>query len=171
MNDFDIKLVGDTEILAALKDLDYKTQHSVLKRVLNDAATKTFVKSLRREAPKKTGVFSKSFGVVKGKNRKAAVVFAGARMGGGHAGYLANIIEFNKMKPRYPGFDKKTGQQRKRPSLPDGSIRMHSGIFPVRPFIKRTLETNVIPAQNQIINSMRTIIQRSWNSKVKKGLV
>lgn len=171
MNDVDIKLIGDAELLAAFKELDYKTQHSAMKRVLNDTAMKTFVKELRRQAPVKTGTFRKSIGTKFGKSKSVATVFAGARMGDGYKGYLANIIEGNKGQPRKPGFDKKTGEMRKRPRLPDGGIRKHSGIFPVRPFIRRTIETNVNPAQQHVMKSMRTIIEKAWNSKVKKGLI
>ena len=171
MNDVEIKLFGDEELLAAFKELDYKTQHSGMKRVLNDVAMKTFVRELRREAPVRTGTFRKSIGTKPGKSKSVAVVFAGARIGDGYKGYLANIIEFNKGQPRKPGFDKKTGQMRKRPMLPDGGIRKHSGVFPVRPFIRRTIELNVNPAQQMVMKSMRTIIEKSWNSKVRRGLI
>ena len=166
--DLDLKLVGDDELLAALRGLDYKTQHKQLKRILRDTSQKTVVKRLRQNSPKSSRL-KKSFGTVTGKSRSVATVFAGPRIptqGGAktttNQGYLANIIEFNKFQLRYPGVTR-WGQPRKRPRLPDGSVRRHSGVFRWRPFIRRTLLLSLHEASNYQAKAIRNLITKEWN--------
>lgn len=174
--DFDISMIGDKELLRALENLDYKTQHKELKRILRDTATQTFVKRLRQASPKgKTGNLKRSMGHVSGKSRRVATIFAGPRMSVGkrregskeHSGWLANIIEFNKHQPRYPGVDK-YGRKRKRPMLPDGSIRKHSGVFPLGPFVVRTILNTIRMAEEYEMKAVRKLIQKEWNKYTKK---
>ena len=50
MSDFSLDLIGDEELLAALRELDYKTQHKQLKKVVSDAAN-VLIKPTRAAIP------------------------------------------------------------------------------------------------------------------------
>ena len=165
MNDIDLTLIGDEELIKALEGLDYRTQQNSLKRILRDTATQTFVKSLRQDAPA-SQTLKKSMGHVTGKSRRVATVFAGPRMGGQHKGWLANIIEFNKFKPRYPGRDRR-GVQKKRPKTPMG-VRRHSGVFPWRPFVVQSILRTIPAAKAYEMKAVRKLITKEWNKYVKR---
>ena len=152
MNDVDIKLVGDTELLAALKELDYKTQQKFLKRILNDTATKTFVKRLRIASPERTGNLKKSMGKVTGKSRRVATVFAGPRMGGSHKGHVANILEHAKTGRRFP----KKGVAMK---IGDKFVKSVGPITRKTNF-KQVILNTVSEAEGHMSKSVRTIIER-----------
>ncbi len=164
--DVDISMVGDKELQSMIKELDYRTQHALLKRILRDTSTKTYVKELRNASPVKSGNLRRSFGNVTGKSRRVATIFAGPRMGGSHKGYVANIIEYNKGEVRYPKEDRKGNKKKKRPSTPLG-VRVHSGVMPKRPFIRKTLERITPIAERHLVKSVRTIIQRTANKWAK----
>jgi len=168
MSDVNIKLVGDVELLAALKDLDYKTQHRFLKRVLNDAANKTIVKNLKQVTPVRTGNLKRSMGVVQGKSRRTATVFAGPRSSrirdkAQYSGYVANILENAKPGRRYP---------KKGTALKMGD-KFFTSVGPItkKTNFKATIQGSLRQAEEHMTKSIRTIIERTWNSKVKKGLV
>ena len=170
-DDLSIDLIGDEDLLRALNNLNYVTQHKVLKKILSDTATKTFVKELKRESPVgPTGNLRRSMGKKTGKSRRVATVFAGPRMSHSrektnYSGWLANIIEFNKFQDRYPGKDRR-GVKKKRPRTPHG-IRVHSGVFPLKPFVIKTILRTVRVAEDHIIKSVRTVIEREWKKHVK----
>ena len=173
----EIQLIGDEELLNALRQLDYSTQHRILKRVLNDSANKLIVTPLKAASPVSSGTLRASMGTKVGRSRVNAVVFAGPRMGGRrggveHKGYIANIIEFNKGGIRYPGVDKKSGGLRKRPMTPHGT-RKHSGKMPTthKGYISRTIEQAIPGVQKSIAGSVRVVIERAWNRAVKRGLI
>jgi len=178
-NTVNIKLIGDDELLRTLTSLEYKTQHKFLKRVVKDTATKTLAKALRQASPKgPTGNLKRSMGAVSGKSKRNAVVFAGPRMAGRfqkktstNKGWVANIIEHNKGKVRKPMPDPRGGY-RGSPKTPHG-YRKDSGIMPTtyKGYIGRTLTQNLKRAENHLLKSVRTIIERDWNSKVRKGLI
>jgi hypothetical protein len=178
--DMDITLIGDEELTRVLRNLDYKTQHKVLKRIVNDASQKTIAKELKAKAPNRSGRLKASMGTKAGKSKRSAVSFVGPRVPGGskdkitntNQGYIANVIEFNKGQKRYPGFDKKKGEIRKRPKAPWG-VRLHSGVMPTtkKGFIKRAVESQMKPAEMHIIKSLRTIMVREMNKARKKGIV
>jgi hypothetical protein len=90
-NDIDIKLLGERELMDVLTGLEYKVQHRVLKKVVNDAAN-VLVKPTRAVIPiRKTkmqpsgqkwhppGTGKKSIGKKAGRSTKNAVVFVGPR--------------------------------------------------------------------------------------------
>ena len=173
MSDVAIDLIGDEELLRFLDNLEYSTQQKFLKRILRDTATQTFVKGLRRDAPP-SRTLKRSMGHVTGKSRRVATIFAGPRMSlskaqtdSGYKGWLANIIEYNKFQNRYPGKDRR-GIEKKRPRLPDGSIRRHSGVFPWKPFIRQSLARSVRPAEEHQFKSIKKLILKEWNKYTKK---
>ena len=172
MNDVDISLIGDEDLLKILRGLDYKTQQKELKRILRDTATQTFIKRLKQDSPP-SRTLKKSMGHVTGKSRRVATIFAGPRMSlkkasegnEGYKGWLANIIEFNKFQPRYPGKDR-TGRPKKRPRTPDG-IRRHSGIFPWRPYIIQSILRTTREAEEYEFKAIRKLIMKEWNKHKK----
>ena len=181
--DFDIILVGDEELMRALVGLDYKTQQKYNKRIVRDAARATIVDKLKKAAPRgPTGNLKRSMGVITGKSKRSAVAFAGPRMSStkrnkdgstkeGYAGWVANIIEFNKGKKRYPGKDR-SGIQRKRPKLPDG-VRKHSGIMPMthKGFVRRSILGSLRDSEKHMAKSIRKVITKEWNRLVKYGVI
>ena len=159
-----VALYGDEELMAMIRELEYKLQHKFLKQLLRDVAMQTYVKQLRLASPRgETGNLYRSFGTVTGKSRKNAVVFAGPRMGGKNRnweGWVANIIEYNKGKERYPTYDAKYGRMRKRPDIPGYGIRRHSGKMPMRPFIHATFDRMTPIAKNRLITVARQRIDK-----------
>ena len=153
-----IDITGSKKLEAEFKRLGVKLSTSELRGVLRKTATQELIKPLKAASPKRSGTLRKSFGNVTGKNRIVATIFVGPRIegdrrvrrnvGGGqkmsfktagrYNGWLANIIENNKFRQRYPGTDL-WGKKKSRPRIPGYGIREHSGIFPVRPYIKRTV--------------------------------
>lgn len=163
-NDIDISLVGDEELLRTLQQLDYKLQQRVLKKVLSDAARNTIVKELKRESPVgSTGNLQRSMGVVPGKSKKNAVVFAGPRMGGNNKGYVANIIEHSKEQYRVNKPD--TGK--KAMVTPWGGIYRRVKPMKKRVFVKPAIEGQLQNALNHIIKSTRKIIERAIKRQSK----
>lgn len=170
-SDIKINLVGDEELLQILNGLDYRTQQIELKKVLRDTATKTFVKQLRREAPKgRTGNLRRSMGHVTGKSRKVATVFAGPRMSHnrrsksgemimGHKGWVANILENAKMSRRKP--------LKGRTMVWAG--RHFTSVAPIskKTDFKGTILRTIREAEDYKFKAMRTIFQREIN-KFKK---
>jgi len=159
----DIKLIGDKELLAALKDLDYKTQQKFLKRILNDTAQKTFVKKLRQASPVRTGNLRKSMGKVAGRSRRVATVFAGPRMSRGkdkatHSGYVANILENAKPGRRYP-----KGQALKI----GGSFAKSVGPIRKKTNFKGVILNTLKEAESHMAKSIRTIIERTVRKHVR----
>lgn len=177
-NDININLVGDQELMNALTSLEYKTQHKFLKRIVKDTATKTIAKALKQASPSQSGNLKRSMGAVSGKSKKSAFAFAGPRMAGRfqkqtstNAGWIANIIEHNKGQKRYPKPDPR-GRHVKRPKTPHG-VRKHSGIMPTthKGYIRRTILGTLRQAEGHLLRSVKTVILRDWNSKVRKGLI
>jgi hypothetical protein len=174
MSDINIDLIGDEELLRALGNLDQKTQQKELKRILRDTATQTFVKRLRQAAPP-SQTLKKSYGHVTGKSRRVATIFAGPRMSlkkafgegnQGYKGWLANIIEFNKFQPRYPGRTR-AGRMKKRPKTPMG-VRKHSGVFPWGPFQVRTILNTVRQAEAYQATAVRKLIIKEFKKYAKR---
>ena len=84
-----------------LDKMDYKTRQKVLKQILRNTQRKVMVPALKAEAPVgRTGNLYKSMGIVAGKKKSEAWMFAGPRMSTGHKrnpglhkGWVANILE------------------------------------------------------------------------------
>ena len=160
----EIRLIGDKELMQALTQLEYKTQHRVLKKVVNDTARETIVKPLQNASPVgNTGNLRKSMGTKAGRSRKNAVVFAGPRMGGSHKGYIANILEHGKDEKRVP-------KRARALATPWGPRRSVAGVK-ARPFVRPTIERNLPNAERHLATSIRKIIEREWNRAVKRGLI
>lgn len=162
-NDIDIKLVGDQELMKVLTNLEYKTQHKVLKRVVGDAAQKTMVGPIRSVTPVRSGTLKSSVGKKAGKSKRSAVVFAGPLMGGKHKGYVANILEHGKGTKRTP-------KNSKALSTPWGPRMSVAGIK-AKPFVRPTILANLKNAENHIFKSIRTIMEREMKKARKTGRV
>jgi hypothetical protein len=165
MNDVDIKLIGDKELIEALRELDFKTQHRFLKGLLTDSANKTIVKNLRQASPVRTGNLRRSMGVIQGKSKKTATVFAGPRMSSRrdkseYSGWVANILENAKPGRRYP----KNGVAMK---IGDNFVKSVGPITKKTNF-KATINNSLKQAEDHLMKSVRTVIERAWNRKVKK---
>jgi len=148
MSDVDIELIGDEELLAVLKDLDYKTQHRFLKRIVSDSAN-IHVKAARRAIPVRRtkltasgqkwhppGAGKKSIGKKMGKSRRTATVFVGPRTNTGsyhNDGWFLKFWEY--------------GTKNSPPNM---------GITAAYHANKQAVEDNMI-------NSVRKIITRTWN--------
>ncbi len=91
-----LDLIGDEELLNILSELDVKTQHKYLKRVVSNAAN-IYTKAAERVIPKRTskkkpsgkkwhppGAGKKGIMKKMGKSRKTATVFVGPRTGTGN---------------------------------------------------------------------------------------
>lgn len=160
----DITLIGDTELLAALKELDYKTQQKYLKRILNDTAQKTFVKELRRASPVRTGNLKRSMGKKTGKSRRVATVFAGPRMShkrekSQYSGWVANILDNAKPGRRYP--------KNKKAMTINGGFAKSVGPITKKTNFKGVIIRTLKPAERHIAKSVRTIIERTVRKHVR----
>jgi HK97 gp10 family phage protein len=125
MNDVDINLLGDDELLAALRELDQKTQLRYLKRVVSDSAN-IYVKAARRQVPVRRtklvpppvkpgkkrslwhppGTGKKSIGKKMGRSKRTATVFVGPRTGTGDKrkdGWYLKFPEYGtkKLSPHF----------------------------------------------------------------------
>jgi len=161
-NDVNITLVGDEELMKVLTNLDYKTQHKVLKRITKDTAQKTLVGPLRQASPYRTGTLRASMGSLSGKSKRTAVAFAGPRMGGKHKGYVANILEHSKGMKRIP-----KGAALNTPWGPRKSVKGFRKIVFVVPTLKRHLKD----AENYFTKSIRTIMEREMKKARKTGII
>jgi len=173
MNDVDIKLIGDNELAEALRSLDYATQQRELKKILRDAANKTVVAHLKRVAPVRTGALRASMGVITGKSKRKATVFAGPRLShsktrsgkAGYSGWVANILENAKPQRRVP-------QKGKAFKPFFGTASGPGFVTSVGPITKKThftyaIQTQLQPAALHITKSTRTVLTRTWNRKRK----
>ena len=172
-NDVDIKLVGDNELIEALRALDYATQQRELKKILKDSGNQTIVKALQRASPVRTGTLRRSMGTIMGKSRSKATVFVGPRMShtktrqgsDQYSGWVANILENAKPGRRYPEKSKAF-----KPFF--GSASGPGFVKSVGPIRNRThftyaITSNLMAAELHITKSVRTVITRTWNRKVK----
>jgi hypothetical protein len=174
----EIKLDGSKALEKEFEELEKRLDIKQARSVVRKASTRAMVKPLRANITvgTRTGNFKRSFGNITGKSRKVAVIFVGARMGGKHKGYLANIIENNKFQKRYPGVNTITTQRRvgntvlvnertnvkKRPKIPGYGVRMHSGIFRKgKPFIKRTFMKQTKPYFDELATQVTQVLKRA----------
>lgn len=174
-NDIDIKLVGDNELAQVIRNLDYATQHKILKAILRNAGTKEIIPYVKRATPVgKTGNLRRSIGNVTGKSKRNATVFVGPRMSmkrsvsgsNEYNGWVANILENAKGESRYPLKAKAF-----RPF--EGGVSGPQFYKRVGPIRKRTNLTYAIssrlnPAEIYIEKATRTVVERAWKSKTKQ---
>jgi HK97 gp10 family phage protein len=150
MNDVDIQIMGMEQMQAALKELDYKTQHRFIKRVVNDAAN-IYVKAAKRQVPVRRtklmptgenwhppGTSKKSIMKKAGKSRRTATVFVGPRGGPRRDPRSAWYLKF----PEY------------------GTVKM----APMAWF-RIAYAANKQAVEDNMIHSMRKIITRIWNKQ------
>ena len=145
MNDLKLNLIGDDELLKIFRELDAKTQHRQLHKVLNHAANipKKAQRdaipvraSKKKESGKKwhpPGTGKKSTIKKRGRSRKNAVLFVGPRRTPGQ--YKTDTYYLGIWDLYNPGLRK----------LSIATIR------------------SLRPTEKQIFNSMRVILQRAWN--------
>ncbi len=164
MSDLSLELVGDEELLAAFRELDFRTQHKRLHQVLSDAA-KIPKKAMRQAIPAR-------------RSEKLVPPSSSSRARRRSAGQI------NKWHP--PGLGKKSIMQKRGKSKKSAvlfvGIRSRTGNYKTDAFYLRiwdlynpgkrgivsAREWSVTPTQQAIFTSMRTIITRAWNKKVKK---
>lgn len=155
--DLRLDLIGDDELLAAFRELEYKTQHRALKRIVSNAAN-IYVKAAKRQVPiRKTrlqptpgttwrppGTSRKAIMKKMGRSRRTATVFVGPRTG--------------------PRADPKSAWYLKFPEY---------GTSKMQPFawFRIAYASNKDKVERNMMKSMRTIIERTWAKKVKKGIM
>jgi hypothetical protein len=198
-----ITLEGDKVLEAQLKELEQRLNVAQCRGIIRKASTKTIIQGLKNNMTvgTKTGNLKKSFGNVTGRSKQLAVVFAGPRISndrrmnrrtgdgtvrvtvaGKYKGHLANIIENNKFRLRYPGSGThqtvrtvgsirvrgESADRKSKPKIPGftggkgapHNIFEHSGIFPARPFIKRTYDQYTEPYFEQLAVQVDDIISK-----------
>ena len=167
----------------AIKDLIQRTDVTQLRGVLRKTGTKVIVPALGANMTVNSTNLRKSFGNVTGKSKSVATVFVGPRMDHDHnarrttpmgkinvviaaryKGFLANIIENNKFRPRYPGLDY-YGNQKPKPRVPGfggypHDVREHTGVFPAHPFIRKTAIRQLPKAIDFITKELRELITK-----------
>ena len=158
-NDVDIRLIGDEELLAAFRELDYKTQHKRLHQVLSHAGNipQKAVRSVipvrkeklsppssgaraRRSGPNKwhpPGLGRRSVIKKRGKSKRSAVLFVGIRSRTGS--YKTDAFYLRIWDLYNPGKKK----------------------------IVSARDWATLPTQQAIYNSMRTIIERAWKKHAR----
>ena len=105
-NDASIDLIGDEELLKILHELDVKSQHRILKRVVSDSAN-IYVKAVKRGIPTRetklqpsgkrwhpSGTGKRSIMKKMGRSRRTATVFVGPRTGTGNPHTDAWYLKF-----------------------------------------------------------------------------
>lgn len=170
--DVDIQLIGDEEIYSVLSGLDYRVQQIELKKILRDTANQTIVKALKQHSPVRTGGLQKSMGVITGKSKRSAVVFAGPRMShhpdkaktGGYSGWVANILENAKPDKRYP--------TKAKALFPFDYPNWYRSVGPIRRKTNFTsvMRSSLVDAQNHFTKSVRKILEREvkkYNKNIK----
>ena len=185
MNDIDIKLIGDNELAQVIRNLDYVTQQRFLKNILADVGRREIVKYLKIVAPMgQTGNLRRSMGVIRGKAKNTATVFVGPRLSHkesaagkeGYKGWVANILEFAKSEPRTPkgaegGRFQRSGKEPKKtfkPFVPGLFLREISPIRK-RTHFTYTIESRLKPAEVEIKEATRRVIERTWKNKSKQA--
>ena len=147
-----LELYGADEILAAFRELNYKTQHKRLHQVLSDAA-KIPKKAMRSEIKRRKtklkppiiggakwhppGLGKKSVYQKRGRSKRSAVLFVGIKTRTGD--YKTDAYYLRIWDLYNPGAKK----------------------------IVTARDASIIPTQNNIVNSMKTIIERTWKKYAK----
>lgn len=160
MNDTSIKLMGDKELLAAFRELDFVTQHKRLHQVLSDAA-RIPKKAVRQVIPT--------------RSEKLSPPSSGAR---------ARRTGANKWHP--PGLGRRSVMQKRGRSKKSATLfvglRSKTGSYKTDAYYLRIWDLHspgkedivnardgaVIPTQKAIYNSMRTVIKRAWAKHAKR---
>lgn len=158
------------------KSMDLKQSRAILRK----ASTRTIVKGLRGNMTVNSRNLKKSFGNVTGKSKQPAVIFAGPRMDRDHQskrktpmgsiavtvaakykGHLANIIENNTYRPRYPRDIRRDLRTPRIPALGayPFNIRAHTGIFRARPFIAKTYKIQGKSFLKEVLSQAKKIIE------------
>ena len=151
MNDVDLKLIGDDEILAAFRELDFRTQHKRLHQVLNNAGNipKKAIQEVvrvRRTKIKRSGkkwhppgTARKNIVKVRGKNKKRPTLFVGPR--------ATSPVDYSR-----DAF----------------YLKIWDLYSPGKKRVVSAMDRSLPRAQQEIFNSMRTILQRAWNKHVRR---
>lgn len=162
--DISIELLGDKEIQNILKGLDYKLQMKTMKKVVKDAAVQVVVKQLKRDSPKRTGNLQRSMGVIPGKSKRSAVMFAGPRMShdftkSNHSGWIANVLEFSKGTRRYP--------KKAKTLFPfDGPPMFYPSVGPIRK--KTNFRAGLRSVMGQVEKHLTKSFTTIMNREIKK---
>jgi len=173
-NDIDIKLLGYNELTEVLRNLDYATQHKILKSILRNTGTKEIIPYVKRVTPQgQTGNLKRSIGNVTGRSKINATVFVGPRMShkrsmgsNEYSGWVANILEYAKGTDRFP----EKAKAFKPFSGGAGGPAFYKKVSGIK---KRTnltfaIKSRLHPAEVYIEKATRTVIERAWRSKTKK---
>jgi hypothetical protein len=165
--DIKIELLGDEEIQQILKGLDQKIGIKTMKKVVRDAAQKNVVKQLKSDAPVRTGNLRRSMGVITGRSKRSAVMFAGPRMSHDftktdHSGWIANVLEFSKGQRRFP----KKGKSLAPFEFPS----FYKSVGPIR---RKTdfrvgLKSSIPRVEAALTKSFATIMKREMNKYNKR---
>ena len=159
-NDLDLNLIGDEELLKALQQLEYKTQHKYIKRIVSDASN-IYVKAAKKQVPVRRtklypppvspgkkrrpwhppGTGKKNIIKKAGRSKRTATYFVGPRTGTGDRRKDAWYLKF----PEY------------------GTKKM-----PGRFWFRIAYAANKDRVEDNMIKSARKVITRTWNRHVKK---
>jgi len=166
-------------------NLDYALTTAESRSILRKASTRTIIRGLKANMTVKSSNLRKSFGNVTGKSTNPAIIFAGPRMDRDHnvrrstpmgmitvtraaqyKGHLANIIENNTFRLRYPRDPRRQLSKPRIPGFTRGkrppyNIFEHTGIFRQgRPFIDKTYRIQAKPFLRETISQSQKLIEK-----------
>ena len=163
-NDFDIELVGDEELMAAFRELDFKTQHKRLHQVLTHAANIP-AKAMRRAIPtRRTEKLAPPSSSSRARRRSKGQLNKWHPPGLGKRSIMKKRGKSKKSAVLFVGLRTRTGSYKTDAYY----LRIWDLYNPGKKEIVSARDRSVLPTQQSIYSSMRTIITRAWNKKVKK---
>lgn len=174
--------IHSKEVEKWFKKLDKVMDVTPARAVLRKSSTETMVKGLKDNMTVNSTNLRKSFGNVTGKAKGTAVVFVGPRMdrdrqskrstpmgriavtiAAKYKGHLANIIEHNTFRKRYPRDVRRVLEKPRIPPIGPypTNIREHSGVFKARPFIAKTYSLKTKPFLTELSKRVKDIIEKA----------
>lgn len=162
MNDVDLKLIGDEELLAAFRELDVKTQHKRLHSVLNHAANIP-KKAMRQAIPTRSEKLVPPSSASRARRRAKGQLNKWHPPGTGRKSIMKKRGKSKSAATLFVGPRTKTGSYKTDAYY----LRIWDKHNPGKGRISSAAEWSLMPTQQSIYNSMRTIIQRAMN-KAKK---
>jgi len=158
-----LELVGDEELLAAFNELDFKTQHKRLHQVLSNAANIP-AKAMRQAIPRRTEKLAPPSSSSRARRSSKGQLNKWHPPGLGKRSVMRKRGKSKKSAVLFVGLRTRTGSYKTDAYY----LRIWDLYNPGKKGIVSARDWATLPTQQSIYNSMRTIITRAWNKKVKK---
>lgn len=156
MNDVDIELIGDEELLAAFRELDFRTQHKRLHSVLNHAANIP-KKAIRQAIPVRSEKMTPPSSASRARRSSKGQLNKWHPPGMGRSSVMKKRGKSKRSATLFVGPRTKTGSYKTDAYY----LRIWDKYNPGKGLIKAATEWSLMPTQQSIYSSMKVIITRA----------